>query len=376
MPNETGTLYYICIHYNLTIAVLQLAINKFMKLIELFETMAIVVNEGGWDSTITQGTKITPTVVSNAINVMKKFTIDFNNWLTKNKQHTIRMGSPLGSTAWHKLDTSEKEYGDIDLQMIATNPTQGDISISQLSTYMNKLVAEFVTQTKPGYIHDNGKVSGGHIIIRLGSNGYVQIDLIWTEDRLANWQQYRMTPARNIKGAAYGTLFATLGEIMNLSIQAAGVQMKIKDGLPVDFVKSRKVDKVDTLTTDIQNFAIDILKVLHSRIQPNSDIKIDPELIAHPGINPDNITVENLTAAIRGLAKSFEDNNMYGQYNLKDITSYNDFIRKFKEHYLNKMTHAAESSKFNKAESPEAVAKAAETKSKLISHANKVINLL
>lgn len=347
-----------------------------MRLIELFETIAIVVNEGGWDSTVTQSTVITPVVVSNALNVMKKFTNDFNMWLAKNKQPAIRMGHPLGSTAWHKNDPAEKEYGDLDLQMIAAKPVQGDMSVSQLAAHMNKLVAEFVAQTKPGYIHDNGKVAGGHIIVRIGTEGYVQVDLIWTEASLATWQQYRMTPARNIKGAAYGTLFATLGEIMNLSIQAAGAQMKIKDGLPVDFVRSRKVDKVETLTADIHNFALDILKALNERIHPGVETKVDSELAAHPGINPDDITAENLTAAIRGLAKSFGENDMYGHYNLKDITSYDDFIDKFKKHYMAKMTDAASSPKFNKAETPEALVRAKDAKEKLVSHANKVISLL
>jgi hypothetical protein len=306
---------------------------------------------------------------------MNKFSEDFNRWLKSNKQKSISIGHPLGSTAWHKQDADDKIYGDIDLQMIAdTGPANK--SPAQLAAYMNTLVGKFISEVKPGYIFDHGKTSSGHIIINIGIDAYVQVDLIWTEAKLAPWQRYRLTPAQNIKGAAYGNLFSTLGEIMNMSIQTAGAQMKIKAGLPVDFAKNRTVDKVETLTIDIHNFGTDLLKKLNERIHPNSNIKIDPELAAYPGIDPDQITVEHLVSTIRGLAKSFSENSMYGHYNLRHIQSYDDFIAKFKEHYLAKMVVAASSTKFNKAATPEAIAKAEETKNKLLTHAQKIMALL
>jgi len=204
----------------------------------------------------------------------------------------------------------------------------------------------------------------------------VQIDLVWTEPKLANWQRYRMTPAQGVKGSAYGNLFSTLGQMLHLSIYGAGVQIKIKDGEPVEFAKERNPDKVETITTDIHNFALDLLKYMVKNIHPTAKLEIDPELASHPGIDPDAITPENLVASIRGLAKSFEANDLFGYRNLKDIPNYDAFITKFKNSYLARMTGAANAKKFEKAETPQAKARAEEVKARLLADAQKIADLL
>ena len=41
------------------------------------------IPEGGWDTTVTQGTVITPAVVKKALKVADRFAQDFNRWLKK-----------------------------------------------------------------------------------------------------------------------------------------------------------------------------------------------------------------------------------------------------------------------------------------------------
>ena len=337
-----------------------------------------ILQEGGWDSTVTQSTTITPGVVKAALDVVNKFVSSFNQWLSAKNLTTVEIGHPLGSTAWHTNDPEDKVYGDIDLQMVA-QPVDTADTPSKFAAYWNKLLDDYIAAENPSLVYNTGKPANGHVIFALGNDHYVQVDMIWTEPKLASWARYRMTPAHNVKGATYGNLFSTLGEIMHMSIQSAGVQMKIKDGEPVPFSKSRKFDNLETLTTDIERFGLDIVKQLYQRIYPGKDLKqlkIDPLLKKRPGIDPNAITAANLVNVVKGVAKSFELNNMYGNYNLKDFTDYNDFISKFKAHYMEKLHAAINATKFDKAETPEAKARADDVKSKLMSHGTAIMNLL
>ena len=336
-----------------------------------------ILHEGGWDSTVTQSTVITPNIVRTALDIVKQFTTEFNSWLVQHGVDTVQVGHPLGSTAWHGQDQEDKAYGDIDLQMVAASVDVADTP-SKFSAYWNKLLDQYIAEKKPSMIYDTGKPSSGHLVVSLGNDQYVQVDMIWTEASLSNWARYRMTPAHNIKGATYGNLFSTLGEIMHMSIQSAGVQMKIKDDEPVSFSKSRKFDRLETLTTNIESFGLDIAKQLYRKMYPGKDtaqIKIDPLLRKRPGIDTNAITAANLVSVVKGVGRTFELNNMYGRYNLKDIANYEDFIHKFKEHYMEKLHAAIGDNKFNKAETPEAKARAEDVKEKLLSHGTAIMNL-
>ena len=332
---------------------------------------------GGWETKITQDTVITPAVVGSALNAVDAFIKGFNSWLGSNGYQNVGIGYPLGSTAYHAVDPEDSSYGDIDLQMIA--PDLGAAATpSQFSAHWNALLDSYIREVSPKGIYDQGKASNGHVVLDLGNGTYVQVDLLWTKPALSQWMRYRMTPARGIKGATYGNLFSTLGEIMHLSIQSAGVQMKIKDGIPVPFARSRKYSSLETLTADIENFGMDLLKALHVRMHPNGNVSnpiIDPLLRDNPGVDPNNITADRMVNLIKGLGKSFEANEMFGQFNLSGISGYDQFIAAFKSHYTDKIQDAVSATKFDKAESPEAVARAADTKNKLLSHSTAIIGL-
>lgn len=359
----------------------KIKINIIMRLTQISknpnDVLIRYLSEGGWNSTATQGTVITPEVVRSALTVVGKFVEGFNRWLASNGHQPVEIGHPLGSTAHHTKDPDDKVYGDIDLQMIAPD-AEGTKTPSQFAAHWNKLLDQYVSEVSPSMIYDQGKDSGGHVVLSLGDGKYVQVDMLWTNRALSNWMRYRMTPAHNIKGATYGNLFSTLGEIMHISIQSAGAQMKIKDGEPVPFAKSRKYDSLETLTTNIETFGLDLLKKLYERMHPGKDpskAKIDPMLAANPGINPEDITASRLVSVIKGLGKSFEANNMFGRFNLKDISDYDDFVSKFKSHYMDKIRDAAAATKFDKAETPEAKARAEDAKNKLLSNGTAIMGL-
>ena len=349
-----------------------------ISLLNIKDPLQQILNEGGWDSTVTQSTVITPSVVRAALNTVAKFVNDFNRWLIQKSLPEVEIGHPLGSTAWHTHDPDDKVYGDIDLQMIAPPIDTADTP-SKFAAHWNKLLDDYIADADSKLVHNTGNPANGHVIFALGDDHYVQVDMIWTEPKLASWSRYRMTPAHNIKGATYGNLFSTLGEIMHMSIQSAGVQMKIKDGEPVPFSKSRKFDSLETLTTNIESFGLDIVKQLYRKMYPGKDtaqLKIDPLLKRRPGIDKNEITAANLASVVKGVGRTFELNNMYGRYNLKEIANYDDFIQQFKTHYMGKLHAAIGATKFDKAETPEAKARADDVKEKLMSHGTAIMNLL
>jgi len=329
-----------------------------------------IIMEGGWDSSVTQKTVITPAVVKRALAVVGRFTAELNAYLKKTQRPEIQMGHPTGSSAHHEADAVKdpaKVYGDIDLQMIA--PVIGEVKThSQYQAAWNQLIDEFIARTRPEYVHYENKPANGHVIFNIGGDEYVQVDMLWAQPENADWARYRTTPEPGIKGLIYGNLYSSLGEIMDMSIQHAGVQMKIQDGEPINFQRGRKFDRMLTFSRDISTFAQDIATGLFRQIYPDltpSDIKLDPELRAHPGLNKESPRVADLVAAIKGLARTFELNDMYGKFNLKKFTSTEDFIQKFIQHYEGKALEAMAATKFDKAETPEAKARAADAKKKI-----------
>ena len=93
--------------------------------------------------------------------------------------------------------------------------------------------------------------------------------------------------------------------------------------------------------------------------------QIYPSLQAHPGINPESLKVVDIISAIHGLSDSFTENDYFGHGPLSEIMDAQDFINNLKDIYTKKIMSRIQDSKFDKAESPRAIDKAAETKKKL-----------
>jgi hypothetical protein len=330
-----------------------------MKIQELYEGLL----EGGWSSTSTQGTKITSQLVKSVLPVVKTFIDQLNQWLEKNDRAPIKMGPPLGSTSYYQKDTEDAEYGDIDLQVIA--PNIKDKNDSQIARIYNQYLDEFISTTKPSMIHYEGKSVAGHPIFNVRNN-FVQIDFIWVTDNYSNWAQYRATPEQGVKGVISGTVFSSFGETIMTSIQSQGAQMKIKDGQPAPYARTRKPDSVSQLSNNISNYGVDIVNWMQDKINPGVPAEISPLLKQNPGVDTKNVRVSQLIDTVKGMTDSFELNNMYGKFNISQYQNKEDHLSAFKNNFISKLQKSADSSKFDKAGSPEATAKAQTTKNKIL----------
>lgn len=333
-----------------------------------------LVEMGGWSNTITQGVKLTPKVAKAALSVLPHFEKDFNDFLGKKGLPPVSFGKPVGSSAYVDRDIQnnpDKEYGDIDV--IFNIPRLDGMSESKINSTYSNAVKEFVASSNHHYLFKDDANSGGNIIVLAGTD-WVQVDLVKSFTDLTDWTQHRMTPEHGVKGALMGYMYSALAEVLKLSIGSVGVQAKEKDGELVPF-KVLKVDKVHTITTDIGKFALDIAQKLAERDNVQG-YKVSPILKSHPGMKREHIQIKDLAQAIKGIGQSFKLNNMFGKGSLKEISNYDDFISKIKQVYLKKTEEAASASKFNKAETEDAIKRANETKQLLLNKSKEIVQYL
>lgn len=332
------------------------------------------LSEGGWSNTITQGVKLTPKVAKAAVGVLPHFERDFNDFLEKKGLPHISFGKPVGSSAYIERDLEknpDKEYGDIDV--IFNIPRLDGMPESKINSTYSNAVKEFVAQANHPYLYKDDKNSGGNIIVKAGAD-WVQVDLVKSFVDLTDWTQHRMTPEHGVKGALMGYMYSALAEVLKLSIGSVGVQAKEKDGEMVPF-KVLKVDRVHTLTTDIGKFALDIATKLGERDKVEG-FRVSPMLKSHPGMKREHIQIKDLAQSIKGIGQTFKLNNMFGKGALKHISSYDDFIGQIRDVYLKKTEEAASASKFNKAETEDAIRRANETKQLLLNKSKEIAQYL
>jgi len=321
------------------------------------------IPEGGWETTVTQGTVITPAVVKEALKVADRFAQDFNRWLKKQDIPAIEIGHPTGSSAYHDVDAADKVYGDIDLQIVVPElaDTEG-LTMSQQQGYWYRLEDQFVQSQKPSYIHPDSEP--GHPIFRAGQDSegddlWVQVDLMPHTEKLRTWGRFRVTPERGIKGMLNGNMFSVLGEMLTMSIQHSGVQYKLRGQQKMPYISTRKDYELVTLTTDIENFVMDIFQH-EAQLQGIRKPQIDPLLKKHPGSNIQDVKIANLVNAVKGFAQSCERNDMFGKGDLAQYSSAQDFLDKFWQLYEAKAQKDINAPKRLKAETPEARARAAD----------------
>jgi hypothetical protein len=327
-----------------------------MRIRELFE--------GGWDTTKTQSTVLHPKIVGVTLRVVDQFVIDFNKFLSSKNIAPVKRGKPTGSSAYHEIDSQEdpdKVYGDVDLQMIGPN-IEG-ASAGQFSSYWNNLADEFVNTIKPNYV-DTSESKPGHPIFSVGQDQYVQVDFMWHPDQLAKWGAARVTPERNVKGLLFGNMFSVFGELMDLSIQHAGVQLKVVDGQQVPFTK-QKGTQIVTVSTDPETFVLDTFKYIAQQMGIKNP-KVDSMLSRFPGNKLDDVKIANLVNSVKGFANSAQANSMFGQGVLAKFDSAQDFLNKFLSRYEEKAMIDVQGKKRDKAQTPDAIARANADREKIL----------
>lgn len=324
-----------------------------------------VICEGGWDTTLTQNTVLHPKIVAVALQVVDQFVVDFNQFLQAKQLGPVQRGRPTGSSAYHEIDTQEdpeKIYGDIDLQMIAP-PVKG-ATYGQFTAFWNKLSDEFVKTAQPRYV-DMSESKPGHPIFAVGASDYVQIDFMWHEAKMAAWGASRVTPERGMKGLLQGNMYSVLGELLDMSIQHAGVQLKTQNGQHVPFSKQKDVQVV-TLSTNPKTFIYDTF--MHEAKEQGIDKpKIDPLLTQFPGNEIENVKIQNLVNGVKGFARSCDLNRMFGQGDLANFSSSQDFLQKFLQRYEEKAMLDVTAKKRDKATTPQAIARADQDRQKVLS---------
>jgi hypothetical protein len=241
-------------------------------------------------------------------------------------------------------------------------PVEGK-SYGQYSAYWNSLADEFVKSGAVPYV-DTSESKPGHPIVKIGDSDYVQIDFMWHEPKMADWGATRVTPERGVKGLLAGNMYSVTGEIMDMSIQHAGVQLKVIDNQRVSFSK-QKDTKTVTVTTDPKTWLLDIFKYQAEQMNVR-DAEADSLLTANPGTDIADVKISAMANGVKGLAKSFEANDMFGRDDLAKFSSADDFLSQWMGRYEEKAMLDVNAKKRDKAETPEAKARAESDRKKVL----------
>ncbi len=299
--------------------------------------------EGGWASTLTQGTHITPALVDIVVQSLPAFEQALNTFLKAKDLPPVKIGTPVGSTTYYKKDLAQnpqREYGDIDVNFFVPRlPNMSDNTNEQ--TY-SSAIKEFC-DSNPNYSTNNGT----NVIIKVGSE-YVQVDFVTAYYENEQWSR-ALGPEYNVKGVLSASLYSSLAEALNLSFGGRGVQVKLQNGIPVSF-KQTKDTELKTVTNNPDTWAVDIAKFLGAST-------ISARLAKYPGMG-DEIKTSNTINSIVGIAESL------GRPEL---------IEQVKAIYISKISKAVNSSKFDKAETPAAKKKAEDTKALLTREAQRIL---
>jgi len=311
------------------------------------------LSEGGWASTLTQNTKITPLLVASVVIALERFEKELNKYLETQNMPPFEMGNPAGSTTYWQRDLKQnpsREYGDIDVNIFIPQ-LEGMTPNANAQQYRDAII-EFC-KTSTTFKTDNGN----NIIVKLGED-YVQVDLIIAFSHNKEWTR-ALAPAYNVKGVLCNSLYSSMAEALNLSMGGGhGVQVKLQNGKPVPFKTMKNVELV-TITNNPHTWAADILRFFGGQ-------KVAPLLRDNPGMK-DEVRVEDIVNSIKGLAQSLELN---GFYNAKTL------LHNIAEIYRGKIQKAIDSSKYDKAATQMAILKAKQTKEMLASKMEPIASML
>jgi hypothetical protein len=324
--------------------------------------------EGGWASTATQNTKITPAIIDEAVGILKEFETEFNQWQAqKGLDVEIKMGRPVGSGTYYKRDLAqdpEREYGDVDV-MCYIHGREGTGAARRTAEY-----AAAVEEFTQG--HSKYSTSNGTNVIMDTSAGPVQVDLIYTYHEHANWARM-LAPEYRVKGVINTSLVSSLAEVLNLSIGVQGVQVKTRAGRPVSFRQSKDTE-LATVSLDPENWGADIYAYYYE-LANGTKPKIPANLSKHGGLK-DEQRISDIVLTIKALATDMEQAKLLGAGALDHIANKQDMMQQIARVLDAKFEKVINSSKFDKAATPAAVEKANKTKLMLAKYRNEITKLL
>jgi hypothetical protein len=336
-----------------------MALYKYNEFISLLE--------GGFSTTKTQETPITPQVIGKVNDVVQKLSSDFNSHLRELELPSLDFLRPIGSGTWWKEDIKnqpDKLYGDVDY-MVAyptlklTDGKERDDEVATTKLYNQELLMWLEAEKYKGVdLLETKKVSsinGIKLIVEVElegkTKGWVQVDLVMTHKEYAAWSLFRFTPMRNIKGFVLGNLYSSLGEVLDISIQARGVRAKFIGNQIVELSK-RKDTEDKLISANIQTFMQDIAKLMWEL--SGSDKPLNTTAIeSWKGMNLNNPRIEDLCEGIKLLAQTLDQLGEFG--GTVKYKSANEFLNAVVNRYTLKMEKAAVAPKFDKAYSDLAI---------------------
>jgi hypothetical protein len=137
-----------------------------------------------------------------------------------------------------------------------------------------------------------------------------------------------------------------------------------------------KVDQVGTISRDFERFGEHTADWLVKHLAGSEVAVIHPTLKRRPGMRYEAVSIADLAQVVKGIALTLELNHVLGKGPLAAFDTAEELVREVQRVYLEKCIEAAASSKFDKAATPEAKAKAEATKSALISKSKELALLL
>ena len=313
------------------------------------------LTEGGWATTATQNTQIKPATIKDTLQILRELMVMFNTWLLHNYPDVgeVKVTTPTGSGYYHATDHPDKEYGDIDVQMVAANPWK--MGHASYTANWNSLWDVWAKQERPAQL-DHDLAKPGHPFLIVPDHGIVQVDLMWQEPEKQMWGLVRSVPPPGIKGLIHGNMFSVLAQIMGMSMQYGGVQVKTQNGQPVSFSKQKDVT-LTTITHNPDRMFWDLLEFVSGK--PVSQLKMNNLIQNTPGIQLPRSDVADMIQGIKGLAKAFEDNNLFGTKYLTKYQNAHEFLSAFWQVYSQKAQDELNNPKRLKAQTPAAKARAA-----------------
>lgn len=328
---------------------------------------------GGWKSQKTVDVKLDPATVKSSVQVFVGVIHGFNQYLESKGLTPIELIRPVGSVSYVDVDLAEdpdKVYGDVDY--LVSFPVEDiDDATSQRAAenaakrqYTDEWI-EYLQTKRPTAVdvEDTLGTSPLLTIVRLPDGRHVQIDIIITFPKYQDWMSGRYTPERSRKGLIMGKLYKALGDVLVMSIGTEGVIARTRDGQRVPS-SMRKNVKLDTISTNIQNFLVDIAR----NVIGSDELQMHPMLQQNPGLDTSNIDIRQFAKGIVGLGHTLATHDV--------VESGAIFAKQVADQYTKLMRNELNNPKYKKASTPEQFAMIEKVKKQIDSGINDVDSVL
>jgi hypothetical protein len=324
--------------------------------------------EGGWATVKTQSTVIKPKIIADSVKKMHAIGDELNKHLQTVDLPPLDFSKPIGSGTWYEEDINsqpDKVYGDVDFMVVypkldLTGKGERNDEIATVKLY-NKEMMDFLEKKRYAFIdlEETRAISTDTSIKYVmkvqteEGDGWIQVDLVVTHTGYKEWAIFRFTPIRNVKGFVLGNLYSSFGEVLELAIQPRGIRAKFIGDQMVSLRKRKDTDEV-LISRDINTFMSDIARFFWEQSKTDSPYEEAPSLKNWKGMNPSDPKLEDLVAGIKGVADTLEKLGEFGT--VIKYKSAKELLAAVKNRYTVKMENQKTADKFNKAESPAAIA--------------------